>query len=134
MNVSNVSTDDKAYALLKEGMDAASLRSKVHANNIANVNTKGYKSYYVTFEDALNDSTQKLDMYRTDPRHIDNVGSGSDISLKHDTDTSITSDGNNVDIDGEMVNQATNTLMYNALITQLNSKYSLTSYIINDGK
>lgn len=34
------------------------------------------------------------------------------------------SDGNNVDLDIEKVNQAANTLKYNALITDINNKFN----------
>jgi flagellar basal-body rod protein FlgB len=42
-------------------------------------------------------------------------------------------DGNNVDLDVEKVNQAANTLMYNALVTQANSKLSASKYVITGG-
>ncbi len=40
-------------------------------------------------------------------------------------------DGNNVDIDNEMVNNSANALMYNALVTQVNNRLATTRYIIN---
>ena len=42
-------------------------------------------------------------------------------------------DGNNVDMDLEKVNQAANSLMYNALITQANSKLNMTKSVILGG-
>ena len=43
-------------------------------------------------------------------------------------------DGNNVDIDLEMTNQAANTLMFNALTQQVSGKISMKRYIIGGGK
>jgi flagellar basal-body rod protein FlgB len=43
-------------------------------------------------------------------------------------------DGNNVNIDSEMTNQAANSLMYNALITQINNRLSNTRTVINGGR
>jgi flagellar basal-body rod protein FlgB len=43
------------------------------------------------------------------------------------------SDGNNVDIDTEMANQAKNTLMYEALISQANNRISSEKLVINGG-
>jgi hypothetical protein len=59
-----------------------------------------------------------------------NGGSG-DIQVKRNTTTSMREDGNNVDLDFEMVNQAANNLMYDALVTQVNNRISITRYVIN---
>lgn len=101
--------------LTKKALDVTSTRSKVIANNIANINTNGYKRYYVNFEDNLKSASDKID-------------------VKRDDKTSIREDGNNVNIDSEMVDQASNTLMYNALITDINKRISIRNYIITEGK
>jgi len=115
-------------------MEASALRSKVSANNIANINTKNYKGLYVTFEDTLNDSMAADTMKTDDSKHIQATNSNGEITVNRDESTSARQDGNNVDIDLEMTNQAANTLMYDALVTQVNSKISLTSYIIGGGR
>ena len=115
-------------------MDASAVRSKVIANNIANINTKGYKKFYVTFEDTLNDSMGDNKMKTDNSKHMQASDSTGAITVKRDENTSMRQDGNNVDIDLEMTNQAANTLMFNALVTQVNSRMSLTRYIIGGGK
>ncbi|MET0859808.1 MAG: flagellar basal body protein [Microbacterium sp.] len=45
-------------AALSSALDGLSLRQKAIANNIANVNTVGYRSQRVSFEDALADSVR----------------------------------------------------------------------------
>jgi flagellar basal-body rod protein FlgB len=134
MNTSNLSKSSQVYDLLKKGLEASSLRSKVTANNIANINTKGYKKYSVSFEENLQQSIDKIDMKTTNAKHINDGAQAGDVRLEQDLSSSMREDGNNVDIDNEMANQAANTLMYNALITQVNSKLSLQRYIINEGK
>lgn len=131
--MSNLSYDNKVYNLIKQGLDATSLRSKVIANNIANVNTKGYKKYYVTFEETLKDAMNSVKLEKSDALHLDGANNTGKISIKQDTSTSMREDGNNVDIESEMSNQAANTLLYNALITQANSKLSLTRYVVTGG-
>jgi flagellar basal-body rod protein FlgB len=131
--MSNLSYDNKVYNLIKQGLNATSLRSKVIANNIANVNTKGYKRYYVTFEETLKNTMNSVQLDKSDELHLDGVNAAGKISIKQDTSTSMREDGNNVDIENEMSNQAANTLLYNALITQANSKLSLTRYVITGG-
>ena len=44
----------QTYNLMKSGLNAAQLRSKTIANNIANINTPNYKRKYVKFEETLN--------------------------------------------------------------------------------
>lgn len=56
------------------------------------------------------------------------------IKIEQDTSRSMREDGNNVDIDNEMTNQAANSLMYNALISQVNSRIALERYVINEGR
>jgi flagellar basal-body rod protein FlgB len=134
VNVKGNSISENTYNLLKNSMDASALRGKVIANNIANINTKGYKKLSVTFEDTLNDSMSENILKTDNNKHIQTGSVSGEIAVQRDDSTSMRQDGNNVDIDLEMTNQAANTLMYNALVKQVNSKISLTSYVIGGGK
>lgn len=133
MNLNNIPKDRQVYELIKKGLDASSLRSKVIANNIANINTKGYKKYFVSFEDTLQKSIDDIEMKTNDERHIKSVPESGEISIKQDITSSMREDGNNVDIDNEMANQAANTLMYNALISQINNRLANERYVITGG-
>jgi len=134
LSINGSSISENTYNLLKKSMDASTLRSKVIANNIANINTKGYKKLYVTFEETLNDSMGKNTLKTDNNKHMQTGSGSSDIAVQRDESTSMRQDGNNVDIDLEMTNQAANSLMYNALVKQINSKISLESYVIRGGK
>lgn len=103
----------QTYNLMKSGLNAAQLRSKTIANNIANINTPNYKRKYVKFEETLN-----------------NVNKTGKIEVKTDTSGGVRNDGNNVDLESEKVNQAANTLMYNGLISLTNSKLSMAKSVI----
>ena len=119
------------YELIKSGLDTATLRGKAIANNIANVNTKNYKKYVVSFEDSLRDVSE--DIKKTGRVKLNNTSIGS-VKLEKDERTSMNVNGNNVDIEIEKTNQAANTLLYNALISKANSKLSMKNYIISGGK
>ena len=125
--------NDSTSQMLKLGLDASSLRAKTISNNIANINTENYKKSYVSFEENLNSEKEKFSLNKTNTKHIDGNLDNSLISVKKDSGTSMRSDGNNVDLDLEKVNQATNTLMYNALITQANSRISMSKSVISGG-
>lgn len=98
----------QVYQLLKGGLDATELRGKTIANNIANINTPGYKRKYVTFTETL-----------------DKAKGQTKIEMKEDKSTSMRTDGNNVDLESEKVNQAANSLMYNGLVNITNTKLAI---------
>lgn len=102
------------YSLLRMGLDASTLRGEAISQNIANVNTPGYKSKYVTFEETLKETSKE------EPK----------ITVEESKGASIRSDGNNVDLEVEKINQASNSLQYNALITLMNAKLAMTKSVI----
>jgi flagellar basal-body rod protein FlgB len=134
MNTNNLSKSSQVYDLLKKGLNASSMRSKAISNNIANINTKGYKKYSVSFEENLQQSIDHINLKTTESKHINDGAEAGEVKLQQDLSSSMREDGNNVDIDNEMANQAANNLMYNALITQVNSKIALQRYIVNEGR
>ncbi|MDW8799666.1 flagellar basal body rod protein FlgB [Clostridium sp. A1-XYC3] len=131
MNIGSMSTDKKVYDLLKKGLDTSSLRSKATANNIANINTKGYKRQYVTFEENLKENMSNFPLKTTEDKHIGGSSNDGEAKVETDKSSSMREDGNNVDIDNEIVNQAANTMMYNALISQVNNRMAMERYVIN---
>ncbi|MCX7885551.1 MAG: flagellar basal body rod protein FlgB [Caloramator sp.] len=129
--------DEITYSLLKKSIDASSSRGKIIANNIANVNTKGFKASYVVFEDKLKNvlENKKIDLKTTNERHL-NIGNSINnikYDIKKNMATSMKLDGNNVDIDNEMVSLAENTILYNALISQTNSRIAMRRLVMNGG-
>jgi flagellar basal-body rod protein FlgB len=91
-------------------LDAASLRHRVIAQNVANVNTPGYQRREVLFEEEL---AKSLANPTTDkpvaPQVV--VSEGPERV-----------DGNTVDIDREMGDLTKNSLLYQAAANLLNSR------------
>lgn len=109
------------------------MRSKVIANNIANINTANYKRYYVSFEDSLNDAQNQYKLKTANSKHLQIAGSDyAEPQVLQDNTSVVNQDGNNVDIDNEMVNASANALMYNALINQANSRLTMERYVIQE--
>lgn len=106
--------------LLEKGLNATWLRNTVIANNIANVDTPGYKSSRVEFESILESKLQEgaLNGKTTNPKHISINTSIEDANpiVEKNKNTTMRMDGNNVDIDVEMAELARNSIKYNALI------------------
>jgi flagellar basal-body rod protein FlgB len=101
--------------LIQKGLDASWLRNKVTANNIANVNTPGFKASKVEFETEM-----KKAMEAGQPGAV----SGVMPEVVDDGSTAYNANGNNVDIDKENVNMAKNTIFYNELVEQVSSEFS----------
>lgn len=125
--------NDSTMQLLRAGLDASALRGKVIANNMSNINTEDFKRSYVSFEENLKNEIDKFSLKKTDVKHLSGTLSDSLVDVKVDNSTSMRTDGNNVDLDLEKVDQAANSLMYNALITQANSKLNMTKSVIAGG-
>ncbi|MDI6799981.1 MAG: flagellar basal body rod protein FlgB [Actinomycetota bacterium] len=114
---------DEPFMVLKNSLKAASKRQEVISNNIANVNTPGFKKSDVVFEDALKgaiaSSSGSKKLTRTDPKHMAGAASSpaGEVTVKEFTinETSMALNGNNVDIDDEMSKLAKNGLYYTAL-------------------
>ena len=66
---------DRVMGELSRALSASSLRQKVIAHNLANLNTPGYKRYCVDFEKQLSRARgQAISLKRSRGRHL---GAGS---------------------------------------------------------
>lgn len=120
------------YDLVKTALDVSSVRKDIISNNLANINTKNFKRSDVQFESILNSKIKPVVLRTTNSKHI-RVGNEYYRIVK-DRNTTMRSDGNNVDLDIEKANQAANTLMYNALVSAINNKINLHSLVVNGSK
>lgn len=123
--------NNQTQSVLKQSMDAASLRNDVIANNIANAETPGFKRSEIIFEKEMKkvlDNATIYDKLRlTKPNHIqtNQAGSQSPIKVRRLDDLSYRNDGNNVDIDVEMANMGKNKIYYDAVGQSLSNEIKL---------
>ena len=104
--------------LINKSLDASMLRSRVIANNIANVNTPGFRRVEVKFEDELRKALDgaRLKGKRTDEKHLKAGRSNiRDVNATayNPYDPTLPSGVNNVDIDMEMAKLAETQIMFN---------------------
>lgn len=126
-----------AVYVLEKALDAATLRQRAIAHNIANINTPGFKRYEVSFEDKLRRALgleAGLPLYRTHPYHFPPAPTDITPEVSPDNSTTMRQDGNNVDIEREMVNLAQNSLNFNFAVQQLNGRLAMLRYVINEGR
>ena len=130
----------KPVDLLQKGLSAAWTRNAVIRNNIANVETPGFKASDVEFETLM---AQAIDVSsfkgtKTHPRHIDIGGAASLSSVKpliaERRVLSMRMDENNVDIEDENVKLAQNSLYYNTLLEKMNSEIRRLRMAITEGR
>ena len=119
--------DQSHLATLKKAVDVYARRHKVTAQNISNVETRGYKSQKLMFEEMLDGADSRLRGQVTRPGHLP-IGR-SEISDAEwevdDSDSQFDNGVNNVDIDTEMTELATNDLSYRLATRLLSMRYSM---------
>ena len=133
---------DKLFApvdLLQKGMEASWLRNTVIRNNLANVETPGFKGSDVDFESVLASSLESDGFVgrRTRDKHIE-IGAKNALNtlprIVQNDNLSMRMDGNNVDIEAENAKLAQNTIKYNTMVSKLNSELARLRMAISEGR
>jgi flagellar basal-body rod protein FlgB len=100
---------------LERALSGSSLRQQAIAQNIANVNTPGYRRKDVDFQTALHDAWNDGE----------SAVERASITTKTDNSTTMRADGNAVDIDAEASEQAKNGLTYEAVSQLMKTRVSI---------
>lgn len=96
-------------------------RQTVTLNNIANDDTPGFKSQYLTFEDALGEKLRQASASRRATREVDRAIGQSRVKLHTTWSESSRLDGNNVDMDQEQVQLVRTALQYQYMLNSVNN-------------
>ena len=136
--MSNSFLSSVPMTIMERALYASSVRQNVISNNIANVNTPGFKKSEVSFEEQLQKALNGnvLPMTLTNDHHIATVKDSTDLSPNIHTvnNTTLRIDGNNVDIDEEMACLAKNNIYYQAVAQQMSKYLSNIKSAINEGR
>lgn len=111
---------DQSVAPLSNHLRHRAMRHGAIASNIANVDTPGYKAVDVTFKAALESATGRMAV--TNRRHMEPAGFSAMMDVV-ELGGDARRDGNNVNIDHEMVKLAENQLEYRFLSRRLKAKF-----------
>ena len=112
--------------VLDKAADASWIRNEVISNNIANVDTPNYKRKDIEFEKYLLAELEGANS-ATLSKTVANIDLDALKSTMY-TDSQVLSyrlDGNNVDIDTENVELASNQLKYQALLGSISNVFSM---------
>jgi flagellar basal-body rod protein FlgB len=106
--------DTQIMELLEAGVKAEGVRQKAIANNIANLNTPGYRRYDVKFQDILAKMIKAegpIDQSKLEPSFFQPKTTVMDVA------------GNDVDMDSEVGEMIKNTSMHSAYTLLIKKKY-----------
>lgn len=112
--------------VLDKAADASWTRNEVLNNNLANATTPGYKRKDVVFETYLQE-----ELAGSESATLANTVANIDMNYLNATsytdmvELSYRLDGNNVDIDTENVELASNQIKYNTLMSAITHQFSL---------
>ncbi len=120
---------DKTPLVLKKALDFQSERHLLISSNISNIDTPGYQAKDIDFKGALRAALgngEGLALKTTDRRHI-GPDSANIRGLRAEPFTepdTAKSNGNNVNVDKEMMKLAENQIAYNATIQMMSKRGS----------
>lgn len=118
--MSNSIVFDRAVELVRDRLGLNSVNQKIISSNLANINTPGYVSKELSFEQALRESldSQSMRLVTSDRQHID----PSDLHAAMESPEVV--ETGPVDLDQEMMRLSKNSIEYNLMVTMLNKKFS----------
>lgn len=119
-------------------LDVKLKRHELISNNLANVDTPGYKRMDISFEEILMNNLNKrtIPLTTTNDKHIEIKKQLEDIKPKiyRQEDRSFRNDENNVDIDKEMVEMIKNNFSYNIISDQIQTNLKILQTAISEGR
>lgn len=119
---------DTTFQAIDLALGASGRRQEVLANNLANVNTPGYKRLDVAFDETL---ATAVDAARAgDVNALDKLRP----TIGGDSPVAVRADGSSVDVDQEMAFLAENNIRYNALVQLAQKKLEGLKYAISEGR
>ena len=125
-------SDSSVIDALRRQMTIAVAKQVASAGNLANIDTPGYKAKEVTFSDALKSKLAPTNS--TYPGARPAAAPALDIAQMEVEGLPARRDGNNVQLDRELLAMGRAAGDFSAAQTALAAKFRLVRYAINEGK
>ena len=117
--------NDNSMLLAQKTLDVTWAKQKIAQDNIANVDTPGYKAKYILFEDELR---RKLSRFEGKERAVNSdireAIRGSHMMVTQRDEERIRADGNNVNLDVEELEIVRNTYQYQFALRQISDQFT----------
>lgn len=120
---------DRTIQLVRDRLHLSSVNQKVISGNLANINTPGYKSQSMAFEDVLRESMEDQGP-RLVQSNLGHMSPGDPVGAMKAAE--ITETGP-VDLDTEMMKLSRNSIEYQFMIGMLNKKFAMIKNAISEG-
>ena len=120
--------NDVAMRAAKSALDGLSLRQEVISRNLANVDTPGYRSQQVQFEDALKRALRpgkQVPLAKTHAAHLASPTAIDHALVTNRPGGTFRADQNNVDIDVELTEMSVAGINYQAISQAVSKKLQL---------
>jgi flagellar basal-body rod protein FlgB len=128
-----ITNERDVLAALQRQMQLAAAKQAVSASNLANLNTPGYRAREADFGSTLEDKLAADGLQRTNPRHL--VGDEPAGPASHEAEgLAARRDGNNVQIDRELLTMTQAAGEFARAQTALAAKFRLVRYAINEAR
>jgi len=134
--MSKVFFEDNGMRTMERFLDLAVQRQSMISSNVANVDTPGYKTIDLTFEQELKDATasegSRLDV--TSNLHLPAGTETRSVSVKQVEGLTVRNDLNNVNVDREMAQLSTNALKFSIVAQLIAGKFKTIKSAIQEGR
>ena len=130
--MSEITSDSGVMAALRQQMTLAAARQAVAASNLANVNTPGYRAREADFEQTL-DGKLGDGLHLTNARHLP-AAEPAGPATRETEGLAARLDGNNVQIDRELLSMTQAAGEFARAQTALAAKFRLVRYAINEAR
>jgi len=115
--------NNNSMLLAQKTLDVTWSRQRVAMDNVANIDTPGYKAKYILFEDQLKNKLGRLERTgRMNNSEVREAIRDSKMRMRQRDDESIRADGNNVNLDVEQLEIARNSYHYQFALRQINDQ------------
>jgi flagellar basal-body rod protein FlgB len=133
--MADIVSDAAIMAALGREMTRAVQRQSVAASNLANLDTPGYRTQELQFADALDEQLAPTTLVASHPQHFGTASAVHDrAEIADASDLPTRRDGNNVQLDRELLSLSRAAADFSAAETILAAKFRLVRYAINEGR
>ena len=134
--MSKVFFEDSGMRTMEKFLDLAVQRHALISSNVANVDTPGYKTIDLSFEQELRDATasEGSRLETTNNLHLAIGTETHTASVKQVEGLTVRNDLNNVNVDREMAQVSTNALKFSMVAQLIAGKFRTLKNAIQEGR
>ena len=115
--------DSSKFKTLEAGTNLAWMQQKINSQNIANIETPGYKSKSLSFESVMREANDS----KSGSPEVEKI----DVKINTSDEVSKRADGNNVDAETEYISMYKAYAQYSMLLNKVNSEFDKYNYVLN---